>query len=68
MSHERASRTPSLGDPRRPRERYNRPALQARGVTQATLDRLVERGLIEASKRSFANPPGLVVWHYYAKD
>jgi hypothetical protein len=41
------------------------PALEARGVTQATLDGLVARGLVISHLRTFANPPGLKVMHYW---
>jgi hypothetical protein len=41
------------------------PALEARGVSAATLDRLVARGLVVSRLRTFANPPGLEVMHYW---
>jgi hypothetical protein len=44
------------------------PALEARGVASATLDRLVARGLVTARLRTFANPPGLTVTHYRLRD
>jgi hypothetical protein len=44
------------------------PALAARGVAQVTLDRLVARGLVTARLRTFANPPGLTVTHYWLKQ
>jgi hypothetical protein len=44
------------------------PALAARGVTQATLDRLIARGLVTSRLRTFANPPGLTVTHYWLRD
>jgi hypothetical protein len=44
------------------------PALAARGVASATLDRLVARGLVTARLRTFANPPGLTVTHYWLRD
>jgi hypothetical protein len=44
------------------------PALAARGVTSVTLDRLIARGLVTARLRTFANPPGLTVTHYWLKD
>jgi hypothetical protein len=44
------------------------PALAARGVAEATLDRLVARGLVTARLRTFANPPGLTVTHYRLRD
>jgi hypothetical protein len=42
------------------------PALEARGVTEATLDGLVTQGLVFARLRHFANPPGLTVMHYWS--
>jgi hypothetical protein len=44
------------------------PALAARGVTSVTLDRLVARGLVASRLRTFANPPGLTVTHYWLRD
>jgi hypothetical protein len=41
------------------------PALEARGVSEATLDRLVANGLVISHLRRFANPPGLTVMHYW---
>jgi hypothetical protein len=41
------------------------PALEARGVTQATLASLVALGLVISHLRTFANPPGLQVMHYW---
>jgi hypothetical protein len=41
------------------------PALESIGVAQATLDVLVARGLVRAHKRTYANPRGLVVMHYW---
>jgi hypothetical protein len=43
------------------------PALEARGVTTATLDRLVTQGLVISHLRTFANPKGLTVMHYWLK-
>ena len=40
-------------------------ALVRNRVKQATLYQLVERGLVDARQRRFANPPGLVVIHYW---
>jgi hypothetical protein len=41
------------------------PALEARGVTTVTLDRLIAQGLVFARLRHFANPRGLTVMHYW---
>jgi hypothetical protein len=41
------------------------PALESRGITQAALDGLVERGLITGHLQRFSNPPGLTVVRYW---
>jgi hypothetical protein len=41
------------------------PALEARGVSEATLDRLIAQGLVMSRLRHFANPRGLTVMHYW---
>jgi hypothetical protein len=43
------------------------PALQSRGVSEATLTALVSRGLVVSHLRTFANPPGLRVMHYWSR-